>query len=78
MTVHDTPTTLSRVQQQIDMIKNAETDQQSQVSRHIATGYLLALFFEKLIDNEEHTQLEAAVDLARRQWVPPAERETYD
>jgi len=28
------------------MIKNAETDQQAQIARHLTIGYLLALFFE--------------------------------
>jgi len=78
MTEQDTPTTLSRVQRQIDLIRNAETEEQARTARHIASGYLLALYFEKLIDNAEHKELDEAAARAKAQWVPPSERETYD
>jgi len=74
----DTPTTLSRVQRQIDMIRDAETDQLSLISKHICAGYLLALLLEGLIDNDEHSELDAAAERARAQWVPPAERESAE
>jgi hypothetical protein len=74
----DAPTTLSRVQRQIDQIRDAETDQLSLISKHICAGYLLALYFEGLIDGDEHTELEKAAELARGQWLPPAEREILD
>ncbi len=75
MPEHNAPTTLSRVQRQIDLISNAETAQLSVISKHICAGYLLALLFEGLIDNIEHTELDAAAERARAQWLPPAERE---
>lgn len=78
MPEHNTPTTLSRVQRQIAMIQNAQTEDLARISRHICAGYLLALLFEGLIDNDEHTELEAAADRAKAQWVPPAERESAE
>lgn len=78
MPEHDAPTTLSRVQRQIDMIRDAQTDDLSRIGKHICTGYLLALFFEGLIGAAEHSELEAAAERARSQWVPPAERESAE
>lgn len=75
MTERNAPTTMSRVQRQIDLISDAETAQLSLISKHICTGYLLALLFEGLIDNIEHAELDAAAQRARDQWLPPAERE---
>jgi hypothetical protein len=74
----DTPTTLSRVQQRIESIRDAETEELSRICKHMCAGYLLALLFEGLIDNNEHTELEAAAERARAQWLPPAERESAE
>lgn len=78
MPEHNAPTTLSRVQQQIDAISNAETEGLSRICKHMCAGYLLALLFEGLIDNDEHTELDAAAERARAQWLPPAERESAE
>lgn len=78
MTEHNAPTTLSRVQRQIDLIHNAETEELSRICKYMCSGYLLALLFEGLIDNTEHAELYAASCRARSQWVPPAERESAE
>lgn len=74
----DMPTTLSRVQRQIDMIHNAETQELARIGKYMCSGYLLALLFEGLIDNNEHTELDEAAIRASAQWLPPAERESAE
>ncbi len=78
MTEQETSTTLSRVQHQIDLITNAPTEEHARIARYMASGYVLALFFEGLIDRAEHALLEEAAARARAHWLPPAERESVD
>ena len=78
MPEHNASTTLSRVQRQIDQISNADTEELARISKYICAGYLLALLFEGLIDNNEHTELDEAAIRACAQWVPPAERESAE
>jgi hypothetical protein len=70
MSEHDTPNTMSRVQRQIDLISNASSSENALTALHVSSGYLLALFFEGLIDNREHAELSAEADQAWREWKP--------
>lgn len=63
----DMPTTPRRVQRQIDAISNAETEELARISKYICAGYQLALLFEGLSNNIEHTELdEAAIRVCER------------
>lgn len=69
MTEQSSPTTISRVQQRIEMITNAVDAQASELASRIAHGYLLALRDEGLIDSGVFAELDEQIFEATGEWV---------
>jgi hypothetical protein len=69
MTTKPEAPTLTRVQQRIALILNAENAQASQRNFHMANGYLLALRDEGLIDASVFAELDEQVFEATGEWI---------
>lgn len=60
--------TLGRARRQVDLITAARNLSQASIARHIAVGFILALFFERLIDEAHYAALSADINQLYARW----------